>query len=95
MHMTLNHVHIIICIQILPLQDYVRIQTDNLRTFDVVAQAASFLGLLVTDLSAANIDNVTQTLVALSEISQVNRLFLRCHGFFYKSETNVNIVGWY
>ena len=46
-------------------------QPDNLRTFDVVGQVTIFLGLMVSDLSADNIHNVTSTLEALNEICQV------------------------
>ena len=70
---TVNYFHIA---RLFP-QDYLRHQPDNLRPFNIVAEATQFLSMLTSNITDKNIELVTQLLTTLNEICQVRTMSIR------------------
>ncbi|KAI9202390.1 uncharacterized protein BJ171DRAFT_584291 [Polychytrium aggregatum] len=54
----------------LPLQDYVRIQPDNIKTFDLVKDTVEYLHAVVPVASKVNVDVIVQVLNTIIDLAQ-------------------------
>lgn len=59
---------IILCI----LQDYLREQPDNMKSFNIVAETAQFINLVYSNINQQNIPLVTQLFETLNEFTVVS-----------------------
>lgn len=59
--------------QYVELQDYLRDQPDNIKSFNLIAETASFLSIVYSNVTSANIDLVIQLFETLNEFASGNQ----------------------
>ncbi|CAD5116200.1 DgyrCDS5116 [Dimorphilus gyrociliatus] len=59
--------------QYVELQDYLRDQPDNIKSFNLIAETASFLSMVYSNVTSSNIDLVIQLFETLNEFASGNQ----------------------
>ena len=61
------------------LQDYLREQPDNMKSFNIVAETAQFLNLVYSNINPQNIDLIIQLYETLNEFTVVRIILYNTH----------------
>lgn len=64
------------------MQDYLREQPDNVKSFDIIAEVTRFLNVVYSNINSKNIDLVIQLFQTMNEFTAV-MYQTYCKGFFF------------